>query len=144
VQEDTMPDITRSLDIKARPSEVWTWLSTQDGLRQWMLPDLEIDLRVGGSYRGTGPDGTTITGTVLEIIPEGALVLSWMEEGSSWVHPARLLIELRPTVVGTRAYLTHDGFAGIGTPTWQRTADAYRQGLDRHRILEALSDAVDG
>lgn len=139
-----MPEITRTVDIAARPSEVWKWLSTSDGLRRWLLPDLQIELHVGGAYRATGPDGTIITGTVLSLIPEGQLVLSWMEEGTGWTHPARLVIDLVPISTGTRARLTHDGFAGIGTATWERTAEAYRRGLDRHGILEALANAVAG
>lgn len=139
-----MPDISRTLDIAAPPSSVWHWLSGQDELRRWMLPDLEIDLQVGGTYRAIGTDDkTTITGTVLEIIPEGRLVLSWLEEDAGWVHPARLVISLEAVRSGCRATLVHDGFAGIGTDSWERTAAAYERGIGVHRILPALADAVE-
>lgn len=138
-----MPDVVRSIDIKAPPSAVWRWLATQEGLRHWLSPDLEVDLRPGGAYQMAGGDGATrITGTVLELIPEGALVLSWLEEGSGWRYPARLVVTLTAIAGGTRVTLTHDGFAGIGTPHWERTAEAYRRGADRHRVLERLAEAV--
>jgi len=139
-----MPDVSRSLEIHARPSRVWRWLETQEGLRRWIGPDLEIDLKVGGTFRMTGTDGDTeISGTVLELVPEGRLVLSWMEQNVGWQHPGRLVISLRPIESGTEATLVHDGFAGIGTPTWERTRDAYVRGIATHRILEKLAELVE-
>jgi uncharacterized protein YndB with AHSA1/START domain len=92
-----------------------------------------------------GGDGETrISGTVLELVPEGELVLSWLEEGSGWRYPARLVVGLAATAGGTRVTLTHDGFAGIGKPGWERTAEAYERGADRHRVLERLADVVSG
>jgi uncharacterized protein YndB with AHSA1/START domain len=138
-----MPEVVRTIDIPAPPSGVWRLLATQQGLRRWIAPDLEIDLRVGGAYRMLGTDGQTrISGTVLELVPEGRLVLSWLEEGAGWVHPARLVVNLAPTASGTRVELVHDGFAGIGKPAWERTAEAYERGADKHQVLQRLAAAV--
>jgi len=128
-----MPEVIRSIDIQAPPSAVWQWLSS----------DLNIDLRVGGTYRMLGADEKTwISGAVLELVPEGRLVLSWLEEGGDWVHPARLLFTLSPIVTGTRVTLTHDGFAGIGKPGWPGTVQAYERGADRHQVLQRLAALV--
>lgn len=138
-----MPDVVRSIDIQAPPSTVWGWFATPEGLRAWLSPDLEIDLRPGGAYQMAGGDGETrISGTVLELVPQEALVLSWLEEGSGWSRPARLVLGLAPIAGGTRVTLTHDGFAGIGTANWSRTAEAYERGADRHRVLERLAEVV--
>jgi uncharacterized protein YndB with AHSA1/START domain len=138
-----MPEVTRSIEIQAPPSAVWRWLSSPEALRQWLSPTLQIDLRVGGAYRLLGPDEETcISGTVLELVPEGRLVLSWLEEGADWIHPARLLISLTATGTGTTVILTHDGFAGIGKPGWPDTAKAYERGADRHQVLERLAALV--
>lgn len=138
-----MPAVVRSIDIQAPPSAVWRWLATPEALRQWISPNLEIDLRVGGTYRMLGGDDQTwISGTVLELVPEGELVLSWLEEGGDWVHPARLSVTLTPSATGTRVTLTHDGFAGIGKPGWPDTVQAYERGADVHRVLERLSELV--
>jgi uncharacterized protein YndB with AHSA1/START domain len=140
-----MPEVTRSIQIQAPPSAVWRWLSSQEALRRWLSPTLEIDLRVGGAYRLLGPDEETrISGTVLELVPEGRLVLSWFEEGSDWIHPARLLISLAVTAAGTTVTLTHDGFAGIGKPGWPDTVKAYERGADVHQVLEQLAGLVRG
>lgn len=138
-----MPSVVRSILIKAPPSVVWRWMATQEALRQWISPNLEIDLRVGGAYRFLGPDNETwISGSVLELTPEGGLVLSWLEEGGGWVHPARLVISLAATAAGTLVSLSHDGFAGIGKSGWADVLQAYERGADRHRILERLAELV--
>lgn len=79
---------------------------------------------------------------MLELKPERRLTLSWIEEGAGWVHPKRLVISLEPTPAGTRVTLTHEGFAGIGTPDWRAAMENYRRGADRHRILEKLAELV--
>jgi uncharacterized protein YndB with AHSA1/START domain len=138
-----MPEVIRSIDIQAPPSAVWQWLATEEALRRWLSSDLDIDLRVGGTYRMLGADEKTwISGAVLELVPEGRLVLSWLEEGGDWVHPARLLFTLSPIVTGTRVTLTHDGFAGIGKPGWPGTVQAYERGADRHQVLQRLAALV--
>jgi len=137
-----MPQVTRSLEIAAPPSVVWSWFTTAEKLRRWIAPSLDIDLREGGGYRMQGPDGTWISGVVLELVPEGRLVLSWIEEDSGWLHPGRLVIELQPVSAGTRVSLVHDGFAGIGTHGWRNIMQAYERGADRHLVLQRLADLV--
>lgn len=134
-----MPQVARTIEIAAAPSSVWRWFTSQEGLRQWIAPSIEIDLQVGGSYRLQGPDQTVITGVVLEYVPEGRLVLSWLEEEAGWLHPGRLLIELTPIATGTQVRLVHDGFAGIGKPGWESTQAAYERGADRHQVLQRLA-----
>jgi uncharacterized protein YndB with AHSA1/START domain len=138
-----MPQVTRSIEIQAPPSNVWRWLATQEGLRRWISSNMQIDLRVGGAYRFLGPDDQTwISGTVLELAPERSLILSWLEEGSGWVNPARLVVTLAPTAAGTRVTLIHDGFEGIGRPDWPEVVLDYERGADLHRIHHRLADLV--
>jgi uncharacterized protein YndB with AHSA1/START domain len=138
-----MPQVIRSIEIQAAPSRVWRWLATQEGLRGWISPNLQIDLRVGGGYRFLGPDDQTwVSGTVLEFVPEKKLILSWLEEGSGWAHPARLVVTLVPTAGGTQVTLIHDGFEGIGRADWPEMLEDYERGADQHRVLERLADLV--
>jgi uncharacterized protein YndB with AHSA1/START domain len=137
-----VPSVTRGIDIEAPPSEVWRCMASQDALRKWLSPDIDVDLRVGGEYRFLAPDRETwITGVVLELVPEGRLVLSWLEEGAGWECPARLVVALEATATGTRVTLVHDGFAGIGKK-WPDTLNAYERGADRHQVLVLLARAV--
>jgi uncharacterized protein YndB with AHSA1/START domain len=138
-----MPQVIRSIEIQARPSTVWCWFATQEALRRWISSNIQIDLRVGGRYRFLGPDDQTwISGTVLELVPEKKLILSWLEEGSGWVHPARLVITLAPIAAGTRVTLIHDGFEALGRSDWAETVQDYERGADVHRVLDRLADLV--
>jgi len=140
-----MPQVIRSIEIHAPPGAVWRWLATQEALRQWISPNLEIDLTVGGAYRMLGADNETwVSGVVLELTPQSALVLSWIEEDRGWVHPARLVITLAPSPAGTTVTLGHDGFAGIGKASWPKTVEGYERGADSHRVLEQLAELVTG
>lgn len=138
-----MPQIVRTIEIRATPSKVWRYLASQEGLRGWIGPNLEIDLTVGGAYRFLGPDQQTwVSGTVLEIVPESWLILSWLEEGQGWQHPARLVVALEATGAGTKVTLIHDGFAGIGRENWADMVADYERGADQHQILEKLAVLV--
>lgn len=138
-----MPAVERTVEVGAPPSAVWRWMASEEALRRWLGGELEIDLQPGGAYRLAGPGGVSrVSGTVLEVVPEGGLVLSWLEEGSDWVHPARLVVTLAPTPAGTRVTLAHDGFAGIGTDRWREVLAAYDRGADRHQVLATLVELV--
>ena len=138
-----MPQVIRSIEIQASPSKVWRWFASEEALRRWISSNIQIDLRVGGGYRFLGPDDQTwISGTVLDLVPEEKLILSWLEEASGWHHPARLVITLAPIPAGTRVTLIHDGFEGIGRPDWPDTLQDYESGADAHRVLDQLADLV--
>lgn len=138
-----MPQVTRAITIPRPPSVVWEQFLSEAALRRWLAPTINIELVEGGRYRMLGADDVTwIVGQVLELVPEGRLVLSWMEEGSGWQHPGRLVITLRADREGTEVSLTHDGFAGIGTSDWDATRQAYDKGADRHQVLQHLADTV--
>lgn len=139
-----MPEVVRTLVIPAEPRAVWRWFAHRDALRRWWgTPDLEIDLAVGGAFSMTGQDGRTrVSGTVLELVPQRRLVLSWHEEDAGWIHPARLLLTLEPVGDGTSVTLCHDGFAGIGSTHWQDVATSYDRGADAHALLPRLAELV--
>jgi len=73
-----MPQVIRSIEIHATPTTVWSWLATQEALRHWISPNIDIDLRVGGEYRFLGPDDKTMdqrhrAGTVAREKPDPVL-----------------------------------------------------------------------
>ena len=137
-----MPQVTRTIEIRATPGKVWRFVASQDGLRRWISPNLDIDLKVGGKYRFLGSDQkTAISGTVMELVPEGWLILSWLEEGQGWAGPARFVVALEASVTGTKVTIIHDGFAATGRSEEEMAAD-YEQGADAHKILDKLAAVV--
>lgn len=65
--------------VNATPAQVWAAWTTGEGLRSWMAPVADIDLRVGGlmraNYSATGSvdDEGAIHNTVLSFEPERML-----------------------------------------------------------------------
>ncbi|HXL71790.1 MAG TPA: SRPBCC family protein [Rhizomicrobium sp.] len=138
-----MPQVIRTIEIRATPSKVWRFIGTEDALRRWISPNLEIDLQVGGKYRFLGPDNKTwVSGHVMELVPEGWLILSWLEEDQGWIHPARFVIALVPAAAGTKVTIIHDGFAATGHADWPTMVADYEQGSDAHGILDKLAALV--
>lgn len=76
-----LPPVVSEGVIDASPSEVWKAWTTSDGLRQWMAPVVEIDLRLDGLMRSNynpegklGDDGT-IENRILAFEPERMLAI---------------------------------------------------------------------
>jgi uncharacterized protein YndB with AHSA1/START domain len=138
-----MPQVIRTIEIRATPSKVWRFIATQDALRRWISPNLEIDLKVGGQYRFLGPDNKTwVSGHVMELVPEGWLILSWLEEDQGWIHPARFVVALEASAAGTKITIIHEGFAGTGHADWPEMVADYERGSDAHGILDKLATLV--
>jgi uncharacterized protein YndB with AHSA1/START domain len=138
-----MPQVIRTIEIRATPSKVWRFIATQEALRSWISANLEIDLQMGGKYRFLGPDNKTwVSGHVMELVPEGWLILSWLEENQGWAHPARFVIALEASATGTKVTIIHDGFAATGVASWPELVADYEQGSDAHGILDKLAALV--
>jgi len=140
-----MKKVERSIEIKASLSEVWKLISTQEGMRQWINPNMEIDTRVGGKYRVQDPDEKlVICGEVLEMIPMKLLSLSWFESGSDWVNPTKVTFTLEELSDAVKVHVSHTGFEMIGKSDWERTYNEYQKGWTRHHLLENLKERAEG
>lgn len=134
-----MKKVERFIDINAGLSVVWELVSTQEGMRQWINSDMEIDVQVGGKYQVKDPEEKqVIYGKVLEILPLKSISLSWFESDSDWVNPTTVTFRLEETSGGVRVHVTHSGFEMIGKQGWKHTYDEYQNGWTRHHLLENL------
>jgi uncharacterized protein YndB with AHSA1/START domain len=76
--QDVSPIVSEGI-VEAPLDAVWAAWTTSDGLRSWLAPHAEIDLRVGGRMRtnysaqGTLGDPQTIENTVLSLDPRKML-----------------------------------------------------------------------
>lgn len=84
-------------ELEAGLDDVWDAFTTNEGLRMWMAPLVEIDLAVGGTIRssydpgGTLGDESTITNTILAYDPGRMLALkaTGYPEGFPFARAAR-------------------------------------------------------
>ncbi len=102
------------MDVAARPSTVFRFLSQPERFQEWMGAGCTADLRVGGEVIVRYPGGETARGTVTELVPDRRLVFTWgYDGGAGGLEPgaSRVAIELTPTAGGTSVVLRHSGLA---------------------------------
>jgi uncharacterized protein YndB with AHSA1/START domain len=95
---DELPQIERTVDLPARPDEVWEKIVDGDLAQGWL--GVRLDPRPGGDV--TVPDREMI-GTVEEVTPGESVTWSWREVDG---EPSQVTIEISPIDDGTRISIT--------------------------------------
>ena len=116
-----LPDGLRAVrTLHAPRAAVWEAWVDPARLRAWWgppgiaVPELEGDLRVGGSYRIVmeGPDGErrVLVWSFREIVPPERLAFDWQwVSGPEAGAPSRVTVELREVGDRTEVEITHSG-----------------------------------
>lgn len=113
--------------FRASPERIFQAWTQPAALREWWCPpgwiagEIEIELRVGGSYRigmvrpGSPGTGVSVSGRFLEVRPPERLVYTWRWEGAFAEMPETLVtLELRGSNSEALLTLHHDDFADQG------------------------------
>ena len=122
--------------IAAPAQVVWAHLTTADGLVRWVGPEAIADAVPGGMLRWSHPNGATVVGRFLELVPHRRLVFSYgWEDGRMGVPPASTRVEIDLVEHGgvTTLRLTHHGLP-------PEAVDAHEQGWAY--FLGALRDTL--
>ena len=101
-----------AVDVVARPSTVFKFISSPEHFKKWMGEGASVDPKPRGSVRVVYPNGDVAVGTVIEIVPNKKVVFAWGYENSKAGIPpdsTRLTIELEERPNGTRVRLLHEG-----------------------------------
>jgi uncharacterized protein YndB with AHSA1/START domain len=79
----------------AAPIEVvWAHLTTAEGLVRWVGPAATADPAPGGVLRWTHPDGSTVVGHFVEVVPPRRVVFTYgWEDGQLGVPPGSTTVE---------------------------------------------------
>ena len=102
--------VEREIRIEAPPSVVFEFLTDPAKMVRWMGTEAVLEPWPGGRYRVNISGHERVSGSVLEIIPERRLVVSWgWEDGALPLPPGQSTVEisLEPAGEGTRLRLTH-------------------------------------
>jgi uncharacterized protein YndB with AHSA1/START domain len=121
----------------AAPAEVvWAHLTTAQGLVRWVGPEATADPAPGGALRWTHPDGATVVGRFLELVPHRRLVFTYgWEDGRMGVPPGSTTVEIDLVEAGgaTILRLVHHGLPPETVPDhqqgWAFFLDALRDTL---------------
>lgn len=149
--------------LDAPPAELWRLWTTGEGLREWLAPLAEIELRLGGEMRtrydarGTLGDAGTIVNRILAFEPERMLTLQVARPPAGFPFPQEVLamwtvIDLEPVDGGARTRLRVTGlgfgdgeaFAGLRAFFDRGNAATIEQLAARLRAGKPLSFAAEG
>jgi uncharacterized protein YndB with AHSA1/START domain len=126
------------LTIAAPVEVVWDHLTTAEGLVRWVGPEATADPVPGGSLRWSHPNGATVVGRFVELVPHRRVVFTYgWEDGQMGVAPGSTTVEID--------LVDHDGATTLrlvhrGLPPG--TEQAHQQGWAY--FLAILGDTLSG
>ena len=119
--------------FRASPERVFRAWTQPVALREWWCPagwmagEIEVDLRIGGTYRiamtrTAGGAPVAVSGQFLEIEPPARLVYTWCWEGAFMEMPPTLVsLELEGSAEETLLTLRHENFADVALSRQHRS-----------------------
>ncbi|NIQ01957.1 MAG: hypothetical protein GWM98_17430, partial [Nitrospinaceae bacterium] len=130
-------ELTREIDIQASPETVFTFLTQEARIKEWLAEVAEIDARPGGVFHIGTFDGIHCRGEFLEVVPNEKVVFTWggvenLEAGESTVE-----IVLRSQGNGTHLTLRHFNIR------LKPSAESFGEGWKDH-ALPLLKEIAEG
>ena len=108
-------EITREIDIDARPELVFRFFTEPALLERWLCVQAEVDAHAGGSYVFHVTGSHITRGTFLVVEPGRRLVYTWLFDHVEPALPTTVEVTFSPVGRGTRVRLRHHGFADQST-----------------------------
>jgi uncharacterized protein YndB with AHSA1/START domain len=109
--------------IAAPATRVWELLTTAEGLARWVGPEATADAVPGGELRWTHPDGATVVGRFVELMPHRRVVFTYgWADGRMGVGPESTTVEIDLAEENgvTTVTLVHRGLAPGAVPDHER------------------------
>jgi uncharacterized protein YndB with AHSA1/START domain len=111
------PDrIERVVEIAKPPADVWSALTTAEGLSSWFGDKVTVDLRLGGSIHMAWNESDDVADMRVERIEEPTVFgFTWHVYGLPADDPRRTYVEftLEPAGAGTRLSVVESGFSQL-------------------------------
>lgn len=104
--------VVHTVTIAAPIDVVWAHLTTAEGLVRWVGPHAAADPVPGGALRWTHPNGATVVGRFVELVPPRRLVFTYGWEGDLLGVPpgsTTVVVELAERDGVTTMRLEHHG-----------------------------------
>jgi uncharacterized protein YndB with AHSA1/START domain len=125
-----MGSIERSLVLDAPADEVWRAISDESLLREWLAPEVELDLRPNGAVRCRTEEGEERPGAV-ELVGEGErLAFHWRRDGAP---PSRVELSITELEQGTRLTVVESNLDPASAPQasaqWSKRFESLRLAL---------------
>jgi uncharacterized protein YndB with AHSA1/START domain len=114
---------SHEVEIAAPVEVVWEHLTSAAGLVRWVGPDAVADPVPGGELRWTHPDGSTVVGRFVELVPHRRIVFSYgWEDSKLGVPPESTTVEIDLVEADglTTLRLVHRGLPPEAVPDHRR------------------------
>jgi uncharacterized protein YndB with AHSA1/START domain len=112
--------VEREIVLPVEPETAWEVACEPDGLREWLAPEVELDLRPGGEGLFRWEDGSEREAVVESVEPGERVVFHWRapEHADDPVRglTTRVEISLEPVEGGTRVLVVESGFSAAPAP----------------------------
>jgi len=141
----TFPDrIERTVRLGRPPHDVWSALTTPEGLSAWFGERATIDLRPGGAASMTFAGGLTVEMRIERVEEPNVFAYTWRLPDLPDDDPRRTYVEftLEPEQSGTVLRLVETGFAQLPLDTRRDTYESHSEGWSRE--LAELADHLHG
>jgi uncharacterized protein YndB with AHSA1/START domain len=115
--------VSHQVTIAAPVEVVWAHLTTAEGLVRWVGPAATADPAPGGALRWSHPDGATVVGRFVELVPYRRVVFTYgWEDGRLGVAPESTTVEIDLVEEdgATTVRLVHHGLPPATAPDHQR------------------------
>jgi uncharacterized protein YndB with AHSA1/START domain len=125
------PDrIERSVRLDKPLEQVWTAITTAEGLASWFGTGAEIDLRVGGAAKLTWDTGDAAQLRIVRLEPQTVFGYTWGINGLADSDPRRTYVEftLTPEDDGTTVTVVESGFAQLEADDYTKAFDGNTKG----------------
>src|ERR1700712_1836175 len=130
------PGVTRSVDLDAKPADVWDALTEEALLREWLADEVELSPEPGGEIVCRYADGEERRGEV-ELVEEAErLAWSWWREDGE--GPSRVELVLDAVADGTRLTVIETAPLRASGPLLAATALAVAWGPPLARLRAAV------
>ena len=105
-----MAEYATSIDIRATPAQVFTYLVTPAGMTAWMGQHATLDPRPGGVF-AVDIAGSPIRGEFVDVDPPHRVVMTWGLAGSAEFPAGASTVSFTLTATddGTRVDVVHSG-----------------------------------
>ena len=140
----TFPNrIERTVTLNRPPRQVWSALTTADGLSAWFGERATIDLRPGGAASITFAGGMTVEMRVERVEEPNLFSYTWRLPKLPDDDPRRTYVEftLEAAPAGTLLRVVETGFAQLPLDTRSETYESHNEGWARE--LAELADHLD-
>jgi uncharacterized protein YndB with AHSA1/START domain len=125
------PDrIERTVEIAHPPAQVWSALTTAEGLGTWFGDAATIDLRPGGAAEMTWTSGDKASMRIERVEEPTVFGFTWRIYGLPADDPRRTYVEftLEPVSGGTRLTVVESGFAQLPDDVHSKAFDGNTEG----------------